>query len=87
MFQSIYINSIKSTIFFIFIYKQNRDFSIRSDGRFFRITFRSNDRLDGTGFRAQYQFIAESTTTEMVPLVMDSTANSFKSNKFKFLFK
>lgn len=71
---------MKINVFFISIFKQSRDFSIRSDGRFFRITFRSNDRLDGTGFRAQYQFIAESTTTEMVPLVMDNTANSFKSN-------
>lgn len=29
---------------------------IESDGDFFRVTFKSNDRFDGTGFQAQYQF-------------------------------
>ncbi|XP_015788200.1 suppressor of lurcher protein 1-like [Tetranychus urticae] len=30
--------------------------TIESDGDFFRITFKSNDRFDGTGFEAFYQF-------------------------------
>lgn len=30
--------------------------TIESDGDFFRITFKSNDRFDGTGFQAFYQF-------------------------------
>ncbi|XP_055549504.1 suppressor of lurcher protein 1 [Wyeomyia smithii] len=33
-----------------------RDLIVRSDGRFFRVTMISNDRLDGTGFRALYAF-------------------------------
>ncbi|XP_053686463.1 suppressor of lurcher protein 1 [Sabethes cyaneus] len=33
-----------------------RDLIVRSDGRFFRVTMVSNDRLDGTGFRALYAF-------------------------------
>ncbi|XP_055585454.1 suppressor of lurcher protein 1-like [Uranotaenia lowii] len=33
-----------------------RDMMIRSDGRFFRVTLVTNDRLDGTGFRALYAF-------------------------------
>ncbi|XP_058450548.1 suppressor of lurcher protein 1 isoform X2 [Malaya genurostris] len=33
-----------------------RDLIVRSDGRFFRVTMASNDRLDGTGFRALYAF-------------------------------
>ncbi|RWS05139.1 Suppressor of lurcher protein 1-like protein, partial [Dinothrombium tinctorium] len=30
--------------------------TIESDGDFFRVTFKSNDRFDGTGFEAFYQF-------------------------------
>lgn len=29
---------------------------IVSDGNFFRVTFKSNDRFDGTGFEAYYHF-------------------------------
>lgn len=36
---------------------QLKDFDIESDRKFFRVTFWSNDRLDGTGFNASYQFI------------------------------
>ncbi|GBP14781.1 Suppressor of lurcher protein 1 [Eumeta japonica] len=36
---------------------QMKDFHVESDRNFFKITFRSNDRLDGTGFRAFYQFL------------------------------
>lgn len=42
---------------------------VRSDGRFFRLTFRSNDRLDGTGFTASYAFEKDPTTTELIPEV------------------
>ncbi|XP_064473488.1 suppressor of lurcher protein 1-like [Ornithodoros turicata] len=30
--------------------------AIESEGDFFRVTFKTNDRFDGTGFSAQYQF-------------------------------
>lgn len=33
-----------------------KEFDIESDRKFFRVTFRSNDRLDGTGFKATYRF-------------------------------
>ncbi|XP_067010274.1 suppressor of lurcher protein 1 isoform X2 [Anabrus simplex] len=36
-----------------------KDFHIESDRKFFRVTFRSNDRLDGTGFNASYVFFDE----------------------------
>ncbi|XP_063243497.1 suppressor of lurcher protein 1-like [Bacillus rossius redtenbacheri] len=36
---------------------QQPAFDVESDRKFFRVTFRSNDRLDGTGFRASYQFL------------------------------
>nr|XP_018907000.1 PREDICTED: suppressor of lurcher protein 1 [Bemisia tabaci]XP_018907008.1 PREDICTED: suppressor of lurcher protein 1 [Bemisia tabaci] len=36
---------------------QKEAFEIKSDRKFFRITFRSNDRLDGTGFNASYRFV------------------------------
>ncbi|KAF5293218.1 hypothetical protein FQA39_LY13686 [Lamprigera yunnana] len=36
---------------------QLEEFDIESDRRFFRVTFKSNDRLDGTGFNATYQFV------------------------------
>nr|CAD7198957.1 unnamed protein product [Timema douglasi] len=36
---------------------QLKAFDVESDRKFFRVTFRSNDRLDGTGFKASYQFL------------------------------
>ncbi|KAK4881895.1 hypothetical protein RN001_005214 [Aquatica leii] len=36
---------------------QLEEFDIESDRRFFRVTFKSNDRLDGTGFNATYHFL------------------------------
>lgn len=38
---------------------QLKEFDVRSDRKFFRVTFRSNDRLDGTGFNATYGFTDE----------------------------
>ncbi|CAH1102418.1 unnamed protein product [Psylliodes chrysocephalus] len=36
---------------------QLKEFDVESDRHFFRVTFRSNDRLDGTGFNATYRFV------------------------------
>ncbi|XP_072388890.1 suppressor of lurcher protein 1 isoform X1 [Diabrotica undecimpunctata] len=36
---------------------QLKEFDIESDRKFFRVTFRSNDRLDGTGFNATFKFV------------------------------
>uniref|UniRef100_A0A182QZ14 CUB domain-containing protein n=1 Tax=Anopheles farauti TaxID=69004 RepID=A0A182QZ14_9DIPT len=57
-----------------------RELTVRSDGRFFRITMVSNDRLDGTGFRALYTFEAmqlETTErTEVASLGKVTTASA-----------
>ncbi|KAI9558973.1 putative suppressor of lurcher protein 1 [Daphnia sinensis] len=41
-----------------------KDLKMESDGAFFRVTFKSNDRFDGTGFFASYQFtpVADAVT-------------------------
>ncbi|KAI5750569.1 hypothetical protein M8J76_016751 [Diaphorina citri] len=52
-------------------------FEVTSDQKFFRLTFRSNDRLDGTGFNASYYFIEETNTmsSSMKP-TLSSTSSS-----------
>lgn len=51
---------------------------MRSDGKYFRVTFRSNDRLDGTGFRASYEFEAAPTTESAVAVAAGGkSANSY----------
>lgn len=58
---------------------QKRDFTIRSDGRFFRITLKSNHILDGTGFKASYVFEKdEGTTDKPIPMVKS------RSNKYRY---
>ncbi|XP_017483603.1 PREDICTED: suppressor of lurcher protein 1, partial [Rhagoletis zephyria] len=39
-------------------------FEVRSDGRFFRVSFYSNDRFDKTGFRALYDFEGKNLRVE-----------------------
>lgn len=36
--------------------ENNQGKSVLSDGNFFRVTFKSNDVYDATGFQAHYQF-------------------------------
>jgi hypothetical protein len=47
---------------------QLKEFEIESDKRTFRVTFRSNDRLDGTGFHGTYHFLPESDPNPRKPL-------------------
>lgn len=54
---------------------QKPKFSVRSDGKFFRVTFRSNDRLDGTGFRAAYEFETVQSTTDSQSSMGAKTVN------------
>lgn len=54
---------------------QLKEFDIESDRRFFRVTFKSNDRLDGTGFNATYRFLDE---IEMYTTKTDPVNNSYK---------
>ncbi|XP_046988820.1 suppressor of lurcher protein 1-like [Schistocerca americana] len=46
---------------------QLKEFDIESDRKFFRLTFRSNDRLDGTGFNATYYFLDEEESSPAKP--------------------
>jgi hypothetical protein len=65
-----------------FLQLQIRELKMKSDGKFFRITFRSNNRLDGTGFRAFYAFETEKPTTES-PQVIHAVENQSLS-KFSY---
>lgn len=38
---------------------QQKEFDVYSDRKFFRVTFKSNDRLDAMGFNASYVFLDE----------------------------
>ncbi|CAL7937482.1 unnamed protein product [Xylocopa violacea] len=38
---------------------QQKEFDVESDRKFFRVTFKSNDRYDATGFNASYVFVDE----------------------------
>lgn len=38
---------------------QQKEFDVESDRKFFRVTFKSNSRYDGTGFNASYVFVDE----------------------------
>lgn len=51
---------------------QMKEFHVESDRNFFKVTFRSNDRLDGTGFKAIYQFL-EATDKYQSPPMQDSS--------------
>ncbi|KAF6210313.1 hypothetical protein GE061_013417 [Apolygus lucorum] len=52
-------------------------FDIVVDRRFFRVTFRSNDRLDGHGFNATYHFIDVKHTRKVYPpAIADHTTRS-----------
>ncbi|XP_047531622.1 suppressor of lurcher protein 1-like isoform X2 [Vanessa atalanta] len=46
---------------------QLRELQIASEGNFLRVTFRSNDRLDGTGFKAEYIFLKDSEMQSIKP--------------------
>ncbi|CAB0036713.1 unnamed protein product [Trichogramma brassicae] len=54
---------------------QLTEFDVESDRSFFRVTFKSNDRLDGTGFNASYQFVSEEDNyTVKTPLSSSAAA-------------
>ncbi|KAL4707265.1 hypothetical protein ACJJTC_019803 [Scirpophaga incertulas] len=52
---------------------QHRELHVTSDKNFLRVTFKSNDRLDGTGFKADYIFLRDS---EMHSMIMPDTDES-----------
>ncbi|KAK0161243.1 hypothetical protein PV327_009736 [Microctonus hyperodae] len=58
---------------------QLKEFDVESDRKFFRVTFKSNDRLDGTGFNASYVFFDEEDNYTMkTPLNSSTTINHGK---------
>ncbi|RVE54604.1 hypothetical protein evm_000725 [Chilo suppressalis] len=52
---------------------QLKELQVTSDKNFLRLTFKSNDRLDGTGFKADYLFLRDS---EMNSMIMPETVES-----------
>ncbi|KAI1286689.1 Suppressor of lurcher protein 1 [Halotydeus destructor] len=53
--------------------------TIESDGDFFRVTFKSNDRFDGTGFEAFYQFRSPDDTFSVKKMRgLAASSNSFR---------
>ncbi|XP_063229250.1 suppressor of lurcher protein 1-like [Bacillus rossius redtenbacheri] len=53
---------------------QRLAFDVRSDRNFFRVTLRSNDRLDGTGFHASYRFVDKHSPPATTPRLAGSSA-------------
>ncbi|XP_015603832.1 suppressor of lurcher protein 1 isoform X2 [Cephus cinctus] len=63
---------------------QLKEFDVESDRKFFRVTFKSNDRLDGTGFNASYVFLDEEDNyTVKTPL---SNATTWTASQILLLF-
>jgi hypothetical protein len=53
---------------------QKKEFHVESERNFFKVTFRSNDRLDGTGFKAIYQFL-EITDEYQAPMQDEASSS------------
>ncbi|XP_044756335.1 suppressor of lurcher protein 1 [Coccinella septempunctata] len=65
---------------------QLEEFDVESDRKFFRVTFRSNDRLDGTGFNATYHFLNEIETYTKKPSASVGTYESYPEWCFHYGF-
>lgn len=52
---------------------------MESERKFFRVTFRSNDRLDGTGFNATYHFLDQVESFTGKPQVTSAVPSSNNS--------
>lgn len=55
---------------------------IASDNEFYRIIFKSNDKFDGTGFEAMYQFRNNSIEDNSRPDKMSSCSQITGARKF-----
>ncbi|XP_049870975.1 suppressor of lurcher protein 1 isoform X2 [Pectinophora gossypiella] len=65
---------------------QIKELQVTSDKNFLRITFKSNSRLDGTGFKADYIFLRESEMHSMtMPDSVDNGSNQ-SSRLVLFMF-
>lgn len=63
---------------------QQKEFDVESDRKFFRVTFKSNDRYDGTGFNASYVFVDEEGNYTTKPPT--SNASTLKGKTIYILF-
>ncbi|GAB0088255.1 uncharacterized protein DMENIID0001_026490 [Sergentomyia squamirostris] len=65
---------------------QKKSFVIKSEGRFFRVTFRSNDLLDGIGFKAFYAFESDKASENIITEVgSNAICIKLSSNIWMFL--
>lgn len=62
---------------------QLKEFDVESDRSFFRVLFKSNDRLDATGFNASYVFFGQEDNYTMK--VSTSRGGSLKLSKINIL--
>lgn len=60
---------------------QLKDLQVTSEKDFFRVTFKSNDRLDGTGFKASYIFLRDS---EMHKITQSSAVGGGSGRRYIF---
>ena len=62
-----------------------KGWDVRSDGKFFRVSFHSNDRFESTGFRASYIFQADPPSTTEMSAYPVSEKVSGSQNHCKFI--
>ncbi|KAK9506889.1 hypothetical protein O3M35_008740 [Rhynocoris fuscipes] len=62
----------------------NSGMVVESERKFFRVTFKSNDRLDATGFNATYQFFEE--VTAVAPTVVPISSSNHLSKYILFCY-
>lgn len=60
-------------------------FKVRSDRKFFRVNFHSNDRYDATGFQATYQF-SDKANHLTIRNVRSSSVSTFSANRRDFFY-
>ncbi|GBP26725.1 Suppressor of lurcher protein 1 [Eumeta japonica] len=56
---------------------QLKELHVTSEKNFLRVTFKSNDRLDGTGFRAEYKFLRD-VDVQLIQTVTASSASKYR---------
>ncbi len=57
-------------------------FKVRSDRKFFRVNFHSNDRYDATGFQATYQFSDKANHFTIRNVRSSSDMSNFRCNLY-----
>ena len=65
---------------------QQKEFDVNSDRKFFRVTFKSNDRYDGTGFNASYVFVDDEGNYTTKPPTSNASTLKGKMLKLARLF-